>query len=122
MWHALGVGTNFLPALTGNPVDWLIGLTGCSGTSIAIEGTLEKGVAAELLPRELCSLDFGFLACANGVGAMAPSLHIGYLREAHHAVWALGIAASMGLTGVLWMVVLWMWKRRGQEQMSGGGS
>jgi hypothetical protein len=64
VWYALGVGTKFLPALTGNPVDWLIGLIVLSGTSIAIEETLEKAGAAELLPRELCSLGFGFLACA----------------------------------------------------------
>jgi len=72
--YALGVGTNFLPALTGNPVDGLIGLIVFSGTSIAIEETLEKAFSAELLPSELCSLGFGFLACANAAGDMASSL------------------------------------------------
>ena len=47
-----------------------------------IEETLEKAVAAELLPRELCGLGFGFLACANAAGAMAPSLYVGYWLEA----------------------------------------
>lgn len=82
MGYVFGVGTNLLLALTVNPVDWLIGIIGFSGTSIAIEETLEKAVAAELLPRELCGLGFGFLACANAAGAMAPSLYVGYWLEA----------------------------------------
>lgn len=62
-------------------MDWLIGIMVFSGTSIAIQGTLEKDVAAELLPRELCSLGVGFLACANAAGDMASSLYVGYLLE-----------------------------------------
>lgn len=72
--YAFEVGTNRLPALTGNPVGWLIGLIVFSGTSIVIEETLEKAGAAELLPRELCSLGFGFLACDNAANDMASSL------------------------------------------------
>ncbi|TKB83594.1 MAG: MFS transporter [Nitrospira sp.] len=72
--YVFGVGTNLLLALTGNPVGWLVGIIVFPGTSIAIEETLEKAVAAELLPRELCGLGFGFLACANAAGDMASSL------------------------------------------------
>jgi len=80
--YAFGAGTNLLLALTVNPVGWLIGIIVFSGTSIAIEETLEKAIAAELLPRELCSLGFGFLACANAADDMVSSLYVGYLLEA----------------------------------------
>jgi len=79
---AFRVGTNLLLALTGNPVDWLIGIIVFSGASLVIEETLAKAVAAELLSRELCSPAFGFLACANAAGDMASSLYVGYLLEA----------------------------------------
>jgi MFS family permease len=123
LWgYVLGVGTNLLLALMGNSVGWLIGIVVLSGTYIAIEETLEKAVAAEMLPRELRSLGFGFLACANAVGDMASSLYVGYLLENHQAGWAFGIAASVGLTGVLWLVVMLKGPRRGSAQMEGNGS
>ncbi len=122
LWgYALGVGTNLLLALMGNSIVWLLGIVVLSGTYIAIEETLEKAVAAELLPRELRSLGFGFLACANAVGDMASSLYVGYLLEAHHAGWAFGIAASVGLAGVLWLVGMLKGARRGSAQTQENG-
>jgi hypothetical protein len=78
---------------------------------IAIEETLEKAVAAELLPRERRSLGFGILACGNAVGDMASSLYVGLLLEAGYTTLAFGIAASLGAVGVGWMV--WLIGRRG---------
>jgi hypothetical protein len=80
-----------------------------SGAYIAVEETLEKAVAAELLPRELRSLGFGLLACANAVGDMVSSLYVGYLLEVHQPGWAFGIAASVGILGVLWLVLM-LWR------------
>ena len=84
-----------------------------SGTYIAVEETLEKAVAAEMLPRELRSLGFGILACANAVGDMASSLYVGFLLESQHPGWAFGIAAALGATGVLW---LWLMGKRFWER------
>jgi len=103
--YALGVGTNLLLALEGNSMGWLIGIVVFSGTYIAIEETHEKAVAAEMLPRELRSLGFGLLACANAVGDMISSLYVGYFLQAGSPVWAFGMAAGVGALGVVWLLV-----------------
>jgi MFS family permease len=77
---------------------------------IAVEETLEKAVAAELLPRERRSLGFGILACGNAVGDMVSSLYVGLLLEAGYAALAFGIAAAVGVIGVGWMTWL-IWRR-----------
>lgn len=70
-----------------------------------MEDTLEKAVAAELLPRELRSLGFGILACANAVGDMASSLYVGFLLEAGKPGLAFGIAATFGGVGIVWLML-----------------
>jgi MFS family permease len=106
LWgYGLGVGTNVLLALAGGTLAWLAVAVALSGIYIAVEETLEKAVAAEMLPRELRSLGFGILACANAVGDMASSLYVGFLLEAGRPALAFGIAAGVGALGVLWMLV-----------------
>jgi MFS family permease len=107
--YVLGVGTNLLLALTTGSLGWLVVAFVLSGIYIAAEQTLEKAVAAELLPRELRSLGFGILACSNAVGDMVSSLYIGWWLKAGEPVLAFGIAAAVGLTGILWMG-WWLWK------------
>jgi MFS family permease len=103
--YGLGVGTNLLLAFFSGSLGWLVGAIVLSGVYIAVEETLEKAVAAEMLPRELRSLGFGILACANAVGDMASSLYVGFLLEAGRPVLAFGLAAGLGALGVLWMLV-----------------
>jgi len=99
--------------LFSDSLGWLVAVVVLSGTYIAVEETLEKAVAAEMLPRELRSLGFGILACANAVGDMASSLYVGYLLESHQPAWAFGIAAAIGAVGVLW---LWLMGKRFWER------
>ncbi len=103
--YGLGIGTNVLLALFSTSLAWLVAVVVLSGTYIAVEETLEKAVAAEMLPRELRSLGFGVLACANAVGDMASSLYVGFLLEAGRPPLAFGIAAGVGALGVVWMLV-----------------
>lgn len=102
--YGLGVATNLLLAFLGGSLIWLVAAITLSGVYIAIEETLEKAVAAELLPRELRSLGFGILACGNAVGDMVSSLYVGYLLEAGHFTAAFGVAAMVGAVGFVWMV------------------
>jgi len=104
--YALGVGTNLLLAFFSGSLAWLVLAIVCSGVYIAAEETLEKAVAAELLPRELRSLGLGILACGNAVGDMVSSLYVGLLLEAGFAALAFGMAAGVGAAGVCWMAWL----------------
>jgi MFS family permease len=110
--YAIGVGTNLLLAFTSGSLAWLVTAILLSGIYIAIEETLEKAVAAELLPRELRSLGFGILACANAVGDMVSSLYVGLLLQAGQTELAFGIAATCGALGVLWMICLLLRAKR----------
>lgn len=101
--YGIGVGTNLVLAFGSTQFVWVGLAILLSGVYISIEDTLEKAAAAELLPRELRSLGFGILACANAVGDMASSVYVGALLERGHPGWAFGIAAALGLAGVLWL-------------------
>jgi MFS family permease len=72
--YALGVITNLLLAVASGSIAWLVVAIALSGVYIAIEETIEKAVAAELLPRELRSLGFGVHACAYGEGDLVSSI------------------------------------------------
>jgi MFS family permease len=102
--YGLGVVTNMVLAVAGGTLGWLVGAIVLSGIYISVEETLEKAVAAELLPRELRSLGFGILACANAVGDMVSSLYVGFLLQHGQGRWAFGLAAGVGAVGVLWML------------------
>lgn len=107
LWgYSLGVATNLLLVFLGSSIVWLVMVIVLSGSYIAVEETLEKAVAAEMLPRELRSLGFGLLACANAVGDMVSSLYVGYFLEAGQPALAFGIAAACGAVGVLWLTLI----------------
>lgn len=116
--YGLGVVTNLLLAVAGGSVGWLVAAIVLSGVYISVEETLEKAVAAELLPRELRSLGFGILACANAVGDMASSLYVGFLLQHGEQRWAFGLAAGLGVAGVVWMVGVLNRCRTGGEQIA----
>lgn len=113
--YALGVGTNVILAVSSSSLGWLITAIVLSGVYIAIEETLEKAVAAELLPRELRSLGFGILACANAVGDMVSSVYVGYLLQSGFSEAAFGVAAVLGGIGAVWMA----WFGLGRRAPSG---
>jgi MFS family permease len=101
--YALGVATNVLLALVGGSLAWLTLAILLSGIYIAAAQTLEKAVAAELLPPALRSLGFGWLAFAGAVGDMASSLYVGGLLQVGQPMLAFLIAAGLGMIGVFWV-------------------
>lgn len=103
--YAIGVVTNLLLAGAGVEIAWLVVAIVLSGVYISVEETLEKAVAADLLPPELRSLGFGILACANAVGDMVSSIYVGVLLERGLVAPAFSVAAGLGALGVAWMVV-----------------
>jgi MFS family permease len=109
--YGLGVLTNLSLALFYGSFGWLVAAIVLSGIYIAIEETLEKAAAAEMLPSELRSLGFGILACVNAVGDMASSVYVGYFLQADRPDLAFGIASALGALGVLWMIFLFLGRR-----------
>lgn len=104
--YGLGVVTNIVLAVFGGSLAWLVGAIVLSGVYVSVEETLEKAVAAELVPRELRSLGFGILASANAVGDMLSSLYVGLLLQRGQPGWAFGLAAGIGAVGVVWMIAI----------------
>jgi len=106
--YGLGVGTNVLLALWGSSLSGVTCAVILSGIYIAVEETLEKATAAEMLSRDLRSLGFGYLGCVNAVGDMLSSIYVGYVWEQGHIAGAFLLAASFGACGVLWLGVLYL--------------
>lgn len=104
--YALGVVVNLLLAIGSGSIAMVVVAIALSGIYISIEETLEKAVAAELLPRQLRSLGFGILACGNAVGDMVSSVYVGLLLQAGHDMAAFAIAAAFGSAGVAAMFLV----------------
>lgn len=104
--YALGVVVNLLLAVGSGSFALVAVAIVLSGIYISIEETLEKAVAAELLPRHLRSLGFGILACGNAVGDMVSSLYVGLLLQAGHSGIAFVVAATFTGVGTVSMLML----------------
>ncbi len=102
--YGLGVVTNVMLAFSFGAPTLLVLAIVLSGSYIAIEETLEKAVAAEMLPRAQRSLGLGVLASANAVGDMASSVGVGLLLAAGYQRTAFLLPAAFGAAGVLWMM------------------
>lgn len=103
--YGLGVLTNGLLAFWFAWLPGLLVVVVLSGVYIAVEETVEKATAAELLRPDHRSLGFGLLACVNAVGDMVSSVAVGVLLDAGLGSPAFTIAAGCGLLGVAWLVV-----------------
>lgn len=80
----------------------LIGLFGLAGLYVAIQDTLEKSVAAEMLPREVRATGYGVLATLNGIGDFVSSIVVGFLWTAVSPAAGFAYAALLtGLGGIL---------------------
>lgn len=102
--YGLGVVTNIILAFSFGAPSLLVLAIVLSGIYIAIEETLEKAVAAEMLPRAQRSLGLGVLASANAIGDMVSSVGVGLLLAAGFQRMAFLLAATFGAAGLLWMI------------------
>jgi MFS family permease len=115
--YGLGVATNGLLAFSSAAPSLLVIAVVLSGIYIAIQETLEKAVAAEMLPREQRSLGLGVLASANAVGDMLSSIGVGLLLAAGYRRAAFLIPALCGLAGTFWMLVFERRKRAAEPHV-----
>lgn len=110
--YGLGVVTNGLLAFSLETPSLVVIAMGLSGIYIAIEETLEKAAAAEMLPREQRSLGLGLLAAVNAVGDMLSSIGVGLLLASGHSRVAFLLPALFGLAGTVWMTCFFVSERR----------
>jgi MFS family permease len=82
----------------------LIGLFGLAGLYVAIQDTLEKSVAAELLPKDVRATGYGVLATVNGIGDFFSSMIVGFLWTAVSP--AAGFVYAAALTGMGGLLLL----------------
>ena len=104
--YGVGVATNVLLAAGSGSLIVLTLAVLLSGTYIAVEETIEKAAAAEMLPREFRSLGLGVLAGANALGDMLSSVYVGVMLDAGRPRAAFCLAAGLGLLGLVWMLAL----------------
>jgi hypothetical protein len=84
----------------------LVGLFGLAGLYVAMQDTLEKGVAAELLPREVRATGFGVLATVNGIGDFVSSIMVGFLWSAVSPAAGFAYAALLTALGGVFILRL----------------
>jgi len=72
------------------------------GAFVGVEETLEKAVAADLLPGQLRGSGFGVLATVNGLGDCVSSIIVGFLWQAAHP------AAGFLYSGTLSLIGSWL--------------
>jgi MFS family permease len=92
---AVSVGFIFAPPR----LPALIGLFGLGGLYVAIQDTLEKSVAAQLLPKEIRATGYGVLATVNGLGDFASSIAVGFLWTMVSPTAGFGYAAILTAAG-----------------------
>lgn len=83
-----------------SPAVWTLALLfALGGLYIAVEDTLERAIAADLLPEDLRSTGYGVLATANGLGDFTSSLIVGLLWTAVGPAAGFAYAAALSVTG-----------------------
>jgi hypothetical protein len=77
----------------------LAGLFALAGVHHAFEQSLEKSLAAELIPGEVRGTGFGVLATANGIGDLFSSVVVGTLWSAVNPAAGFLYAAAFAVVG-----------------------
>lgn len=77
--YIFAVAMNLL-LIFGTPSVWLLGLVFVvAGAGYAAQQSLERAIAADMVPAEVRSTGFGVLATVNGIGDLISSLVVGAL-------------------------------------------
>jgi MFS family permease len=84
------------------PSVWYLGLLFfLGGLYLAVEDTLERAIAADLLPANVRATGFGVLATVNGAGDFLSSLIVGLLWTRIAPAAGFGYAATLSLVGAI---------------------
>lgn len=111
----------FLLVRQANPPIAVLAVLLCmAGLYVAVQDTLEKAVAADLLPGETRAMGYGVLATVNGIGDFVSSMAVGFLWS--KASPASGFAYAAALTAMGGIVLLAVTRGRNGAGGSTGGA
>jgi hypothetical protein len=79
----------------------LIAIFALAGSAYAVQQSLERAIAADMVPVEVRSTGFGVLATVNGAGDLISSLVVGLLWSAFSAQVAFGFSLTLTAAGTL---------------------
>jgi MFS family permease len=85
----------------------LIVLFGLAGIHVGVQQSVEKSLAAELLPAEVRGSGFGVLATANGIGDLVSSVIVGFLWTSVSPAAGFAYAGVFTLLGAL---LIYRWR------------
>jgi MFS family permease len=84
----------------------LAGLFALGGFVLACEETLERAIAAQLLPEDVRGTGFGILAATNGIGDLVSSAVVGLLWSLVSPATAFMASALFALSGAGLLLLL----------------
>lgn len=97
--YGLAVLMNVLLIAAAPSVAVLLVVFALAGTAYAAQQSLERAIAADMVPAEVRSTGFGVLATTNGVGDLVSSLVVGALWTAFSPAIAFTFSLIMTLVG-----------------------
>ena len=84
----------------------LILLFSVGGISIAIEDTVERALAAEMLPSDMRGTGFGVLAGLNGIGDFISSTFIGVIWTTVSVNAGFVVSGSLSVVGAFFLLLM----------------
>ncbi len=96
-----------------HPLPILIGIFLLAGIYIGIVDSMERAIAADIIPLKQRGTGFGALATINSIGDLVSSILVGFLWT-HYSVGAGAIyAATLTIAGG---ILLWLWSPHSKNQ------
>jgi MFS family permease len=103
--YVLAILMNLILVAAEPTVGSLIVVFALGGSAYAIQQSLERAIAADMVPAEVRSTGFGTLATVNGMGDLISSLAVGLLWTAFSAQVAFAFSLALTAVGTLAIVL-----------------
>jgi MFS family permease len=103
--YMLAIVMNLILVVAEPTVGSLVIVFALGGAAYAIQQSLERAIAADMVPVEVRSTGFGTLATINGMGDLVSSLAVGLLWSAFSAQAAFAFSLALTAAGTLAIVV-----------------
>jgi MFS family permease len=103
--YLLAILMNLILVVAEPSVGSLIIVFALGGSAYALQQSLERAIAADMVPPEVRSTGFGVLATVNGIGDLISSLAVGLLWSAFSTRAAFAFSLALTAAGTLAIIV-----------------